>query len=72
MAMGRFGGMNKWLAYIAVGFLTGILASTTGGIIGSVTGFLPGILGSIVGWALQGFMLVLVIGIILKAFGARK
>ena len=72
MALGRMGGMNKWFAYIAVGFLTGILSTTLGGLVGSITGFLPGILGSIAGWAIQGFVLVLVIGIILKAFGARK
>lgn len=67
----RMGGFSKWLAYIAVGFLVGPLISLVSSLTGSVTGFLPGILGSVVGWALLGWIFILVVGLILKLFGAR-
>jgi len=72
MAFGRMGGMNKYLAYIAVGFLVGMVSSLVGGLIASFTGFLPGILGQIVGWGVLGAVITFLVSIVLKAFGARK
>lgn len=68
----RMGGFGKWLAYIAVGFIIGPLISLVSSLTGSVTGFLPGILGQAVGWALLGWIFVLIVGIILRLFGGRK
>ena len=70
--MGRFGGMNKYLAYIAVGALVGIASSLITSVASIATGFLPGILGTVAGWLISGFVITFLVGIILKAFGARK
>ena len=72
MAFGRMGGMNKYLAYIAVGFLIGMVTTLISGLIASFTGFLPGILGQIVGWGVLGAVITFLVSIVLKAFGARK
>src|SRR3972149_1934440 len=72
MALGRMGGMNKYLAYIAVGFLIGMVTNLVGGLIGSVTGFLPGILGQVVGWGVLGAIVTFLVSIVLRAFGARR
>ena len=72
MALGRMGGMNKYLAYIAVGFLIGMVTNLVGGLIGSVTGFLPGILGQIAGWGILGAIVTFLVSIVLRAFGARR
>ena len=72
MAFGRMGGFNKYLAYIAVGFLVGMVTTLVSGLIASFTGFLPGILGQIVGWGVLGAVITFLVSIVLKAFGARK
>ncbi len=72
MAFGRMGGMNRYLAYIAVGFLIGMVTSLTSGFIAPLTAFLPGILGQIVGWGVLGAIITFLVSIVLKAFGARK
>ena len=72
MAFGRMGGMNKYLAYIAVGFLIGMVTTLISGLIASFTGFLPGILGQIVGWGILGAVITFLVAIVMKAFGARK
>ena len=70
--MGRFGGANKYFAYIAVGAIVGIAAGTVSSLTGSFTGILPGFLGTIAGWLINGFVITFLVAIILKAFGARK
>lgn len=70
--LGRFGGMNKYIAYIAVGATVGFATGAVSFLASSVTGFLPGILGTIAGYLITGFVITFLVGIILKAFGARK
>ncbi len=72
MAFGRFGGMNKYFAYIAVGALLGLLIQTLTVLTASFLGFLPGIIGQVAGWLIVGWVVTLVTSIVLKAFGARK
>ena len=69
---GRFGGASKYIAYAAVGAVVGIASGTVSSLTASLTGFLPGILGTAVGWIINGFVIVFLVSIILKAFGARK
>ena len=72
MAMGRFGGMNIWFARIGIGALLGFVTSLLAGFLPSITGFLPGILGQLLGWAILGWIVTILVGIMLSAFGARK
>lgn len=72
IAFGRTGSFNRYLAYVAVGFLIGMITNLVSGLIASFTGFLPGILGQIVGWGILGAVITFLVSIVMKAFGARK
>ena len=71
MAMGRFGGMNIWFARIGIGALLGFVTSLLATFLPSITGFLPGLLGQILGWAILGWVVTILVGIMLAAFGTR-
>ena len=66
---GRLGGSGRVFAYLAVGATTGIVSSTLGGFISGFTGGL-GFIGTLISWAVNGFVIVLLVGIILKSFKA--
>lgn len=70
--MGMRGGMlMKVGAYIAVAWIIGFLGPLVGGFTG---GFLVGlgVIGTFIGYAIQGGIIVFIVGLVLRALGQRR
>lgn len=72
MAFGMRGGMlMKVGAYIAVAWILGFVTPLLGGITsGFLVGF--GIFGTIIGYAIQGGIIVFIVSLVLRALGQRR